>query len=34
MKENNFQIMANVDSEEVSAFVNWVESGERSGEWE
>jgi hypothetical protein len=28
---NGFQILPGVDSEEVSAFVNWVESSEKSG---
>jgi hypothetical protein len=34
LKENRFQIMAGVDSEEVSAFVSWVELAEQSGKWE
>jgi serine/threonine protein kinase len=33
-KENRFQIMAGVDSEEVSAFVRGVELAEQSGKWE
>jgi hypothetical protein len=26
LKENRFQIIAGVDSDEISAFVSWVES--------
>jgi serine/threonine protein kinase len=33
LKQNRFEILAGVDSEEVSAFVSRVESAERSGEW-
>jgi hypothetical protein len=34
LKENRFEIVAGVDSEEVAAFVAWVESVEQSGKWE
>jgi serine/threonine protein kinase len=34
LKENRFEIMAGVNSKEVSAFVAWVESAEQSREWE
>jgi hypothetical protein len=34
LKENRFEIVAGVDSEEVSAFVAPVESAEQSGRWE
>jgi serine/threonine protein kinase len=34
LKKNRFEIMAGVDSEEVVAFVAWVESAEQSGKWE
>jgi hypothetical protein len=34
LKANRFEIMPGVDSEEVSGFVNWVESAEQSGKWE
>jgi serine/threonine protein kinase len=34
LKENRFEIVAGVDSEEVSAFVARVESAEQSGNWE
>jgi serine/threonine protein kinase len=34
LKTNHFEILAGVDSEEVSGFVSWVESAEQSGEWE
>jgi hypothetical protein len=34
LEKNRFQILAGVDSEEVSAFVAWVESAEQSGKWE
>jgi hypothetical protein len=29
--ENHFEIVEGVDSEEVLAFINWVESAEHSG---
>jgi hypothetical protein len=34
LKETDFQTISGVDSEEVSAFVSWVESAEQSGKWE
>jgi hypothetical protein len=34
LKQNGFEIVAGVDSEEVSAFVARVESAEQSGNWE
>jgi serine/threonine protein kinase len=34
LKENRFEIVAGVDSQEVAAFVAWVESVEQSGKWE
>jgi hypothetical protein len=34
LKENHFQILAGVDSEEVAAWVSWAESAEQSGKWE
>jgi serine/threonine protein kinase len=34
LNENRFGIVGGVDSEEVSAFVGWVESAEQSGHWE
>jgi hypothetical protein len=34
LKENGFQIVAGVDSEEVSGFVRWMESAAESGKWE
>jgi hypothetical protein len=34
LKESRFEIVAGVDSEDVSAFVARVESAEQSGNWE
>jgi hypothetical protein len=34
LKENRFEIVAGVDSVEISAFVARVESAEQSGNWE
>jgi hypothetical protein len=34
LKEDRFEIVPGVDSEEVSAFVARVESAEQSGNWE
>jgi hypothetical protein len=34
LKENRFEIMAGVDSDEVSAFVAWLKSAEQTGKWE
>jgi hypothetical protein len=34
LKANRFEIMAGVDSDEVSAFVNPVESSEQAGKRE
>jgi serine/threonine protein kinase len=34
LKKNRFAIVARVNSEDVSAFVAWVESAEQSGNWE
>jgi hypothetical protein len=34
LKQNEYQIMAGVDFDEVAAFVSWVESAEICGEWE
>jgi hypothetical protein len=34
LKSNHFQVVARVDSDEVAAFVGWVESSEETGKWE
>jgi hypothetical protein len=34
LKDNRFQILAGVDSEEMAAWVSWIESAEQSGKWE
>jgi hypothetical protein len=33
LKKNDFQIVAGVEAAEVTSFVEWIESGEQSGEW-
>jgi hypothetical protein len=34
LKENHFEVVAGVDSEEVAGWVSWDESVEQSGTWE